>query len=83
MPYHTVHFIFANPLHENDPNYRVSYTSKKHTFLTVGNLKIRKDNNNTKTHFLEFLIKSIQSGIKSVYDRGYTGKLHQFQCHTV
>ena len=55
MPYHTVHFIFTNPLHKNDPNYKVSYTSKKHTFLTVGNVKIRKDNNNTKTHFSNFL----------------------------
>ena len=32
--------------------------------------KIRKDNNNTKSRFLEILIKSIQSGLKSVYDRG-------------
>ncbi len=70
-------------LDKNDPNCEVSYTSKKYTFLTVGNLKIRKDNKNTKSHFFDFLIKSIQSGVKSVYDRGYTGKLHQFQCHTV
>ncbi len=70
-------------IYKIDPNYKVSYTSKKHTFLTVGNLKIRKHNNNTKSHFFEFLIKSIQSGVKPVYDRGYRGNLHQFQCHTV
>ncbi len=70
-------------LYKNDPNNEVSYTSKKHTFLTVGNLKINKDNNNTKSQFFEFLIKLIQSGIKSVYDRGYRDNLHQFQCHTV
>ncbi len=70
-------------INKNDPKYKVSYTSKKHTFLTVGNDKFRKHNNNTKSHIFEFLIKSIQSEVKSVYDRGYRGKLHQFQCHTV
>ncbi len=70
-------------IYKYDPKYKVSYTSKKHTFLTVGNLKIRKDKKNTKPHILEILIKSIQSGVKSVYDRGYRGNLHQFQCHTV
>ena len=70
-------------IHKNDPNYKVSYTSKKHTFLTVGNLKIRKDKKNTKSHILEILIKLIQSRVKQVYDRGYRGNLHQFQCHTV
>ncbi len=70
-------------IHKNDPNYKVSYTSKKHTFLTVRNLKIRKDNKNTKSHILEILIKSIQSGVNPVYDKGYRGKLPQFQCHTV
>ena len=69
--------------YKNDPNYEILYTSKKHTFLTVGNAKIRKDNNNTKSHNLEFLINQVQTGIKSVYDRGYRGDLHQFQCHTV
>ncbi len=70
-------------IYKNDPNYKVSYTSNMHTFITVGYLKIRKHNNNTKSHIFEFLKKSIQSGVKSVYDRGYTGNLHQFQCHTV
>ena len=46
-------------INKNDPKYKVSYTSKKHTFLAVGNLKVRKDNNNTKSHFLEILIKPI------------------------
>ena len=70
-------------IYKNDPNYKVSYTSKNHTFITVGNAKIRKDKNNTKSQFLEILIKSIQSGVKPVYDRGYSGNLHQFQCHTM
>ncbi len=70
-------------IHKNDPNYKVSDTSKKHSFLTVRNVKIRKDKKNTKSHILEILIKSIQSGVKPVYDRGYRGNLHQSQCHTV
>ena len=70
-------------IYKNDPNYEILYTSKKHTFLTVGNVKIRKDNKNTKSHFFEFLIKLIQTGIKLVYNRVYKGNLHQFQCHTV
>ena len=70
-------------IYKNDPNYKVSYTSKKHTFLSVGNLKIRKDKNNTKSHILEILIKPIQSGVKPVYDRADRDNLHQFQCHTV
>ena len=70
-------------IYKNDPNYEISYTSKLHTFITVGNIKIRKDKKNTKSHILEILIKSIQSGVKSVYERGYRGNLHQFQCHTV
>ncbi len=70
-------------IYKNDPNYKVSYTSNMHTFITDGNLKIRKDNNNTKSHNLEFPIKPIQSGVKSVYNRVYRSNLHQFQCHTV
>ena len=70
-------------IYKIDPKNKVSYTSKNHTFITVGNAKIRKDKNNTKSHFLEIHIKSIQSGVKPVYDRGYSGNLHQFQCHTV
>ena len=70
-------------IYKNDPKYKVSYTSKKHTFLAVGNVKFRKDNNNTKSHFLEILIKSIQNGVKSVYNRVYRDNSHQFQCHTV
>ncbi len=70
-------------IYKNDPNYKVSYTSKKHTFLMVENVKIKKDNKNTKSHFLQFLINRVQSGIKSVYDRRYRDNLCQFQCHTV
>ena len=46
-------------IYKNDPNYKVSYTSKKHTFLTVENVKISKDKKNTKSHILEILIKLI------------------------
>ena len=53
-------------IYKNDPNNESLYTSKKHTLLTVGNVKIRKDNKNTKSHFFEFLINQIQIGIKSV-----------------
>ena len=70
-------------IYKNDPNYKDSYTSKKHTFLTVWNAKIRKDNKNTKSHFLEILINQVKTGVKPVYERGYRGNLHQFQCHTV
>ncbi len=70
-------------IYKNDPNYEILYTSKKHTFITVRNAKFRKYNKNTKSHFFEFLINQVQTGIKPVYDRGYRGNLHQFQCHTV
>ena len=70
-------------IYKNDPNYKDSYTSKEHTFLTVWNAKIRKNKKNTKPHILEFLKKLIKSGVKSVYDRGYRGNLHQFQSYTM
>ena len=70
-------------IYKNDPNYEILYTSKKHTFLTVENVKIRKHNKNTKKHFFEFLINQVQTGINPVYYRGYRGNLHQFQCHTM
>ena len=38
--------------------------------MQVGIVKISKDNKNTKSHFLQILKKLIQSGVKSVYDRG-------------
>ena len=69
--------------YKNDPKYKSLITSKKRHFLTIGNVKIKMDNKNTKSHFLRILIKSIQSGVKSVYDRVYRGNLHQFQCHTM
>ena len=69
--------------YKNDPRYNTSFTLKNAPILTVGNVKIRKDKKNTKSHNLEILIKPIQSGVKLVYDRGYRGNLHQFQCHTV
>ena len=70
-------------IYKIDPNYKVSYTSKNHTFITGRTDKIRKDKNNTNSQFLEILINSIQSEVKPVYDRDYKGNLHQFQCHTV
>ncbi len=66
-----------------DPNYETSLTAKMHTFLTIGNVKFRKHNKNTKSHIFEFLIKSIQSEVKPVCDRDDKDNLHQFQCHTV
>ena len=70
-------------IYKNDPKYKIIITSKNRHFLTIENVKISKDNKNTKSHILEILIKSIQSGIKSVCDRVYRGNLHQFQCHTM
>ena len=70
-------------IYKNDPNNESLYTSKKYTFLTVENTKIRKNNKNTKSHFFEFLINQVQSAVKSVYDRGDRGNLHQFQSYTM
>ena len=70
-------------IYKNDPNYEILFTSKKRIFLIVGNVKISKDNRNTKSHIFDFFINQIQSGIKQVYDRVYRGNLPQFQCHTV
>ena len=69
--------------YKNDPKYNTSFMSINAPILTVGNVKIRKDKKNTKSHNLEILINQVQSGVKSVYDRGYRDNLHQFQCHTV
>ena len=68
-------------INRNDPKYEFSFTSKIRIFLRIGNAKIRKDNKNTKSHFLEILIKSIQSEVKAVYDRGYRDNLRQFQSY--
>ena len=68
-------------IYKNDPKYKSLITSKNRHYLTVGNVKISNDNKNTKSHILEILIKSIQSGVKSVYDRVYKGNLHQFQSY--
>ena len=69
--------------YKNDPKYNISFTSKNAPILAVRNVKIRKHNNNTKPHNLEILIKPIQSGVKSVYDRANRGNLHQFQSYTM
>ena len=69
--------------YKNDPKYKILITSKNRHLLPIENVKIRIDNKSTKSHFLRILIKLIQSGVKSVYDRVYTGNLHQFQCHTM
>ena len=68
---------------KNDPKYKILITSKNRHFLLLENVKISTDNKNTKSHFLRILIKSIQSGVKSVYDKVYSGNLPQFQCHTM
>ena len=68
---------------KNDPKYKILITSKNRHLFQVENNKIRKDNKSTKSHFLRILIKSIQSGVKLVYDRVYSGNLHHFQCHTM
>ena len=70
-------------IYKNDPKYKSLITAKNRHYLMVGNVKISNDNKNTKSCILEFLIKSIQSSVKSVYDRGYSGNLHQFKCHTM
>ncbi|RKU26014.1 hypothetical protein C6497_14620 [Candidatus Poribacteria bacterium] len=57
-------------IYKNDPKYKKIFMSKKRHYLQVGIIKIRNDTKNTKSHFLEIPIKSIQSGVKSVSDRG-------------
>ena len=69
--------------YKNDPKYKILITSKNRHLLPIGNVKISKDNKSTKSRFLRILIKAIKSGVKSVYDRVYSGNLHQFQCHTM
>ena len=70
-------------IYKNDPKYKIFITSKNRHYSAVENVKISNDNKDTKSRILRILIKSIQSGVKSVYDRVYTGNLHQFQCHTM
>ncbi len=55
MPYHTVHFIYTNTLHKNDPNYKILYTSKMRIFLNVGNLKSGSTTNTQNHIFSNFL----------------------------
>ena len=69
--------------YKNDPKYKILITSKNRHLLPIGNVKIRMNNKSTKTHILRILIKAIQSGVKSAYDRVYSGYSHQFQCHTM
>ena len=69
--------------YKNDPKYKSLITSKNRHLLPIGNVKISNDNKSTKSRFLRILIKSIQSEVKSVYDRGYSGNLHKFKCHTM
>ncbi|RKU25747.1 hypothetical protein C6497_15420 [Candidatus Poribacteria bacterium] len=57
-------------IYKNDPKYKKIFMSKNRHYSPFGIVKIRKDTKNTKSHFLEILIKSIQSGVKSGYDRG-------------
>ncbi|RKU28733.1 hypothetical protein C6497_08210 [Candidatus Poribacteria bacterium] len=57
-------------IYKNDPKCKKIFMSKNRHYLPVGIVKIRKNINRTKSHFLQILIKLIQSGVKSVYDRG-------------
>ncbi|RKU31849.1 hypothetical protein C6497_00785 [Candidatus Poribacteria bacterium] len=68
-------------IYKNDPKYNILITSKNQHFITTKNVKIKNENKNTKSLFLEILIKSIQSGVKSVYDRRHSGNLRQFQSY--
>ena len=70
-------------IYKNDPKYKNLITSKNRHYCRLEMSKIRKNNKSTKSHFLRILINAIQSDVKSVYDRVYTGNLHQFQCHTM
>ncbi len=47
--------------YKNDPNNKVTYTSEKHTFLTIGNVKIKKD----KKQKIIFFRISYKSGSNS------------------
>ena len=69
--------------YKNDPKYKSLITSKNRHLLPIENVKIRNDKKNTKSCILEILIKSVQSGVKLVYDKVYSGNLHHFQCHTM
>ena len=61
-------------IYKNDPKYKPLYKRalcQKISFNMHDEIyKISKDHKNTKSRFLEILIMSIQSGVKSVYDRG-------------
>ena len=35
-------------IYKNDPKYKILITSKKQHFITIENVKVRKDNKNTK-----------------------------------
>ena len=56
MSYHTIHFIFTNPLHQDDPNYEILYTSKMHIYLTVMNLYSRSTTKTQNHIFSNFFI---------------------------
>ncbi len=51
-------------------NTKKSLCQKNDFIIQFGIVKISKDNKNTKSHFLQILINLIQSGVKSVYNRG-------------
>ncbi|RKU26934.1 hypothetical protein C6497_12885 [Candidatus Poribacteria bacterium] len=72
-------------IYKNDPKYKPKYKKtlcQKICFnMQDGIVKFHKDNKNTKSHFWQILKKLIQSGVKSVYDRGKRGNLHQFKSY--
>ncbi|RKU25346.1 hypothetical protein C6497_15910 [Candidatus Poribacteria bacterium] len=56
--------------HKNVLNTKKSLCQKNDYNMQIEIVKFRKDNKNTKSHFLQILKKLIKSGVKSVYDRG-------------
>ena len=67
----------------HNPKYKKFITSKNRHYYRLEMSKSATTTKTQKTHFLRILIKVIQSGVKSVYDRVYRGNLHHFQCHTM
>ena len=82
--YISIHTSIEFPGNEN-----LMYLSLKNGKIVNGYKPIWKrdpkenENKSTKSHFLEILIKSIQSGVNPVYDRADRSNLHQFQSYTM
>ena len=55
---------------KNDPKYKKFFMSKNQLYYIGCICQNSQGNKNTKSHFLQILKKLIQSGVKTVYDRG-------------